>query len=593
MEKRKGSLWERHLADGVFSKMFLVTLVAMMTGFLCGVVDNIVTGQFLGSNAVAAMGLVNPVTSFASLITALFVSGTSQLCVRSMGKAELERVNQIFSTMAVCATALCTLSGAALFALAPQIMSAIAQGAEEEAVRMAVEYLRGYSLLIPPMGLVLLLNGVLPLDNGRKRCLGTAVLMLLLDAALDLLNVFVLHMGMLGMALASALSVALSLIFLLLHFRKGGHLLRFTPHNLCFADVKEVLTYSLATAIPMLMTSIRSGVLNLVLLRTEGTHAVAAFSVAGAAFVLILSLITSIQSTTASLTGLAYGEEDVGGMERTFRLSLLFSCRAYLIIGGIFFVLASPIAGFFIHGGETAIRELAGSFVRFMVIQYAMMIVSYVFTGSFTGTEHVKLNYLLSLLKDGVYPCLSAVALGLAFGLPGVKASFVLTGVLTVLTCPCITFILNRRFPRSVRDFLILPDDFGPDIAECFEASAGNMEQVAEMSEQAYQFCMKRGEDKRTANFVSLFVEEMAGNAVRHGFDTVKNGRVELKLILKEGKRMIRLKDNGRPFDPVRWLEDNHPEDPEKNLGIRMIIGLAKDARYVPTMEINNFLVLL
>ena len=88
-------------------------------------------------------------------------------------------------------------------------------------------------------------------------------------------------------------------------------------------------------------------------------------------------------------------------------------------------------------------------------------------------------------------------------------------------------------------------------------------------------------------------MEEMAGNTVRHGFQSVRDGRVELKLILKEDKRLIRMKDNGIPFDPIKWLEQNHSEDPTQNIGIKMIVGLAGVVQYVPAMSINTLLVYL
>ncbi|MBR2528166.1 MAG: ATP-binding protein [Blautia sp.] len=113
------------------------------------------------------------------------------------------------------------------------------------------------------------------------------------------------------------------------------------------------------------------------------------------------------------------------------------------------------------------------------------------------------------------------------------------------------------------------------------------------MSRAAYDFCIKRGENAKTARMVSLFVEEMGVNAVKYGFESVKHGLIELKLVLKEDKRLIRLKDNGRPFDPVRWLKDNDPEDPTKNLGIRMTVGLAKNVQYIPAMKFNNMMIFL
>ena len=51
------------------------------------------------------------------------------------------------------------------------------------------------------------------------------------------------------------------------------------------------------------------------------------------------------------------------------------------------------------------------------------------------------------------------------------------------------------------------------------------------------------------------------------------------------------MRDNGKAFDPVTWISQNHPEDPLKGAGIRMIIGMAKDVQYVPTLRMNNLIV--
>ena len=51
--------------------------------------------------------------------------------------------------------------------------------------------------------------------------------------------------------------------------------------------------------------------------------------------------------------------------------------------------------------------------------------------------------------------------------------------------------------------------------------------------------------------------------------------------------------DDGRPFDPVKWLELNHPDDPLKGAGIRIVVGMAKEVRYMPAMGLNNLLIIL
>ena len=46
-------------------------------------------------------------------------------------------------------------------------------------------------------------------------------------------------------------------------------------------------------------------------------------------------------------------------------------------------------------------------------------------------------------------------------------------------------------------------------------------------------------------------------------------------------------------FDPLEWLEKNNPDNPSEGLGIRIIAGLAKDVRYIPSLGLNNLLIQL
>ena len=582
---------EKTLMEGVFSRLFTVMLVGMVCGILCNVIDSAVTGQFLGRDAVAASGLTGPFVSLIGLVIALFVAGTGQLCTENMGKADIGKVNQIFSTMVVCVTVFGLLMTVLFTAFSPMFLPFMAKGANPQVMEMADGYLRGYSLIIIPMSLSSLLNSLFALDNDQKRSLGYAVIILVADVVLDLLNVFVFHGGLPGMALASVVSAIIGLLYLLLHFCQEGHLLRFSMNNLNFRDVPQVLVYGFAGAIPMLMGSFRAASFNYVLLKAGGTDAIAAFSAAGCAFILLVSLTMTIQSVTASLSGLAFGEEDADSIGQILHISIVFTYRVFLMIGLLLLIFAAPVSSIFIRTEDIALRHQTAAFIRYMVIQNLFGIASYCFSGSFTGTGHVRLNYLVSIFRDGLFPCLLVLILGLGFGIPGAEASIPATGILTLLSCICIPAVINRVFPRSVRDLLILSEDFGTKPGECFEASAKDMEQVVDMSEKARQFIMERGEDVKMANYVALFIEEMAKNTVQYGFEKVKNGRIELKLILKEQKKMIRLKDNGRPFDPIRWLEENNPEEPGKNIGIRMIIGLSKKVQYIPGMELNNIIV--
>ena len=87
-----------------------------------------------------------------------------------------------------------------------------------------------------------------------------------------------------------------------------------------------------------------------------------------------------------------------------------------------------------------------------------------------------------------------------------------------------------------------------------------------------------------------LSVEEMVGNVVEHGFRIGEKHNVNVRLAAKE-RLIICIRDDCRAFDPKSRLEQFKPKDVTKNIGIRMIAGLAEEMNYQCTAGINTLLI--
>lgn len=582
-----------YLIEDIFKRNFIIIVISLLTSMICVVVDSVLTGQFLGQAAVASVALIAPATSILMALTNLFVAGVGQLCTRSMGKADLKQVNRIFSTLIICSFCLCAAASVLLFIFAPSIVRMMGSTAAPEVLSNAEAYLRGYAFNLVPTALALNLIPLMALDNDQQRCMLYAFVVSASDIALDLANVLFFHGGMLGMALATSASSVLGLLVMLLHFRKEGHLLHYSAKNLDFSCLKEAVLIGMGQGISQISQTIRAFFVNNLLLMISGSAVLAAYSVSSSAFILVFSVIMALMSATSTVTSLSYGEEDRIALTRTLRASLRSGYRIGFVFTVLFLVFAMPVSRIFLRSGDADVVVQAARFVRCYAVQLLFLLGSYTLCGSFVGTQHLRLNYLLCVLRDAVFPVVCMAVGGFLLGIRGVEMGLVFSGVLTLAACFLIPWVINRRFPASAEGFLILPAQFQADPKGLFEASMYTAEDVADASERIRQFCLARGEGEKTATFVSLFVEEMAGNVVQHGFQGRGGHVVELRLILREDKRLIRLRDNGIPFDPVKWLEANAPEGPENSLGIRMIVGLAKDVNYIPSMGMNQMIVRL
>ncbi len=58
--------------------------------------------------------------------------------------------------------------------------------------------------------------------------------------------------------------------------------------------------------------------------------------------------------------------------------------------------------------------------------------------------------------------------------------------------------------------------------------------------------------------------------------------------MLDEDSRVIRIRDNCVSFDPTKYLELHQSDDPAAHIGLRMVMGMTKEAVYINTLGLNN-----
>ena len=113
---------------------------------------------------------------------------------------------------------------------------------------------------------------------------------------------------------------------------------------------------------------------------------------------------------------------------------------------------------------------------------------------------------------------------------------------------------------------MLLPKDFGIPEADRIEGSLHTVEEVIGLSDRVIPFCMERGIGKKEANRLALCIEEMAGNVIKHGFTDGKPHHLDVRVLVKDGGLILRLRDDCEKFDlrekTQSWKLD--PEHPEK-----------------------------
>lgn len=101
--------------------------------------------------------------------------------------------------------------------------------------------------------------------------------------------------------------------------------------------------------------------------------------------------------------------------------------------------------------------------------------------------------------------------------------------------------------------------------------------------------------DRKRSLQVSLFIEELCMNALRHGFKGGEQYSLDASLIAYDGGLILRLRDDCMPFDVKKMADEwkYNPGNPEHHIGTRLVMKHAEDIHRVSIMNTNSLMVIL
>lgn len=89
-----------------FLDTLLVLLNAELADSICGVIDGVIVGRFLGEEAIAAHGIATSIFLILSIFTYVITTGFQQPCTVAIGKGELRKANGLFNLTLVVTLAI-------------------------------------------------------------------------------------------------------------------------------------------------------------------------------------------------------------------------------------------------------------------------------------------------------------------------------------------------------------------------------------------------------------------------------------------------------------------------------------------------------
>ncbi len=411
---------------------------------LYSMVDTIIVGKVIGTQALAAVGTTGPlnflVLGFASGIT----SGFAVLVAQKFGAGN-ERDMRKAVASAITLTALFTLALTLMSVLGTKALLKMINTPDdifEDAYKYIVVIFGG----IFTMMLYNLTACILRAIGDSKTPLYFLIVSSLLNIILDLVFIINFDMGVAGAAWATVISQGVSAVLCLIYMLKKYPVLRLTKKDFHAEDTAWMYGRHLGIGLPMAFqfsitaigTVILQGALNLF-----GSTTIAAYTAACKVEQLVSQPAGTFGVTMANYSGQNLGADRIDrikeGVTKCTILTLIFAVAAAMIL--IFF--GEPLTRLFIDGNQPEVVDTAMIYLKICAVFFPFLNLIFVYRNMLQGV-----GKSLMPLMAGVFELIARSIV--AFTLPETLgfAGICLAGPIAWMAAAiplCITYIIVIR----------------------------------------------------------------------------------------------------------------------------------------------------
>lgn len=577
------------MVEQLLKKLTKVQIMISLSTSIAMIVDSIIMGKFLGSAAMAAYGAIAPFLMIIMIISGILSTGCQVACAEKVGRADIKSARGIVGLSLILTAIFSVLFISVSFLFTNFIMKIVGISADAELSANAGMYLKGFIIGAPAFIGMFVVLPYMQIDGNRKLSFLSVIGMTVGDIIFDVLSVFVFKGGLFGIGVASALSYYVAFGILMCHFFFKKGTLRISFKGIPWNEIPRVFSTGSSSAIQKILRTLMGITANRILLMYGGVSALAAYAVAFNVLNFMNSFGQGISASTLLLSSVFMGDEDRSGLvdlQRAMnKLSVIYNGVATFVL----FAFAYPIAMVFTKSGDADI-SLVVMALRILAFDCIFYSICLSYRNYYQGTKNIAVAQLMTVLEGYGFVGLLSIVLGRFFALTGVCLAFVLGEILTLFVVYCICGIRKKTIPRSYEYFLLVSKDFGVPPEDVLELNLSSVDDVMKASVTAEKFAVSHGmkkENNKQATVLSLVIEEFGKNVIQYGFSADGKNKLDIRVVYKNEKLLVRLRDNCKKFNPIDYMNQFANFVERDELGINLVYKLVDDMKYVNTFGLN------
>ena len=394
MEKTKNGITE-----GVIWKQLLLFFFPILIGTffqqLYNTVDTIIVGQFVGTEALAAVGTTGTVIN---LLVGFFVgvaSGATVIISQYFGANDRDNLSKsIHTSMALGIVGGIIIMVIGIVTARPTML---AMGVPDDIIDDAVLYMNVYYLGIIGNLIYNIGTGILRAIGDSRMPLYVLIVCCLANVVLDLLFVVAFHWGVFGVAFATILSQLISAVLLLIRLMGTKEAYRVELRKIRFHKdiLKNVVRIGLPSGLQSVMYSF-SNILIQASINSFGTTAIAAWAAIGKIDGFIWMVMNAFGIAVTTFAGQNFGARQYDRMKRCTRVGLGMCLGTIITLSALLFIFRYQLLMFFT--GDAEVVNIGAQFYLVLAPSYFTFVFIEIFSGAIRGAGEALQPMLITCI---------------------------------------------------------------------------------------------------------------------------------------------------------------------------------------------------
>ncbi|MBQ1531534.1 MAG: MATE family efflux transporter [Solobacterium sp.] len=388
------------MTSGNIYKRILIFAIPLLLGnffqLMYNTIDSIIVGNYVGKEALAAVGASSPVINLLIAFFQGLATGAGVVVSRYYGAGHHRKMSEAIHSFILFAMIFGLFLSVLGVTMTPVFLNMI--GTPADVFSQAAAYLRVYFLGNIFVTVYNSSTGILQAVGDSRHPLYFLIASSILNVLLDILFVRVIGIGVVGAALATIIcqGVSMVLVITVLMRTDAEYKLKLSQLKLNFAILKEIIRIGVPAGVQGVVVSV-SNVIVMGYINSFGSASIAGFSSANKFDNFIGLPVNSFALAATTFCGQNLGAGEFERVRKGVRAALAMSITAVAVMGVIIYTNAPVCIRMF--SSDPEVIEAGAGLIRIMCPFYVFLCFHQIFSSALRASGHSSVPMMTSIIS--------------------------------------------------------------------------------------------------------------------------------------------------------------------------------------------------